>query len=93
MKIVSQFSTSRLRPSRDTAPIELTFIICTPEGSDASPSALTMIGDVNLFLKGTPEDPDFEVELEIMIAGMEQFDYNLSCVSSGADIAPFVLNS
>lgn len=28
-----------------------------------------MIGDVNLFLKGTRADPDFEVEVEIMIAG------------------------
>jgi hypothetical protein len=28
-----------------------------------------MIGDVNLFLKGSPEDEDFEVEAEIMIAG------------------------
>ena len=29
----------------------------------------TMIGDVNLFLKGVPSDDDFEVEAEIMIAG------------------------
>lgn len=28
-----------------------------------------MIGDVNLFLKGSPEEEDFEVEVEIMIAG------------------------
>ena len=28
-----------------------------------------MIGDVNLFLKGPAEDPEFEVEVEIMIAG------------------------
>jgi hypothetical protein len=28
-----------------------------------------MIGDVNLFLKGDPSDPEFEVEVEIMIAG------------------------
>lgn len=28
-----------------------------------------MVGDVNLFLKGTPADEDFEVEVEIMIAG------------------------
>lgn len=29
-----------------------------------------MIGDVNLFLKGSPgEDDEFEVEVEIMIAG------------------------
>lgn len=31
---------------------------------------LPMIGDANLFLKGSPEDEDFEVEAEIMIAGM-----------------------
>ena len=31
--------------------------------------SLTMIGDVNLFLKGVPSDDDFEVEAEIMIAG------------------------
>ena len=52
---------------------ELTFIICAPEGSGPSPerrSSLTMIGDVNLFLKGSPEDPEFEVEVEIMIAGV-----------------------
>lgn len=51
-----------------------------------------MIGDVNLFMKGTAEDPDFEVEIEIMIAGMGQFEWNLSCAWSGADIAPYVLN-
>lgn len=28
-----------------------------------------MIGDVNLFLKGSPTDEDFEVESGIMIAG------------------------
>lgn len=28
-----------------------------------------MIGDVNLFLKGESTDPEFEVEVEIMIAG------------------------
>ena len=30
---------------------------------------LPMIGDVNIFLKGAPEDEDFEAEAEIMIAG------------------------
>lgn len=29
-----------------------------------------MIGDVNLFLKGLPDEEDFEAEVEIMIAGM-----------------------
>ena len=28
-----------------------------------------MVGDVNIFLKGTPGDQDFEAEAEIMIAG------------------------
>lgn len=28
-----------------------------------------MVGDVNLFLKGNPLEDDFEVEIEIMIAG------------------------
>ncbi|CCM02707.1 uncharacterized protein FIBRA_04813 [Fibroporia radiculosa] len=30
--------------------------------------SLPMVGDVNLFLKGTPEDEDFEAEAEVMIA-------------------------
>lgn len=30
---------------------------------------MPMIGDVNLFFKGSPQDDDFEVEAEIMIAG------------------------
>lgn len=34
-----------------------------------------MIGDVNLFFKNSPEDGDYEVEVEIMIAGK---DYHLS---------------
>lgn len=29
-----------------------------------------MMGDVNLFLKGLPDEEDFEAEVEIMIAGM-----------------------
>lgn len=52
---------------------ELTFIICyreheISEGGNKSP-ILTMIGDVNLFLKGLPNEEDFEAEVEIMIAG------------------------
>jgi len=31
--------------------------------------ALPMIGDVNLFFKNSREDPEFEVECEVMIAG------------------------
>ncbi len=52
---------------------ELTFIVChresetTEVGSEDPP--LTMIGDINLFLKGSPNEEDFEVEVEIMIAG------------------------
>lgn len=56
---------------------ELTFIICVPNASPGGaqvptgvePDALTMIGDVNMFLKGPADDPEFEVEVEIMIAG------------------------
>ncbi|KAI0364896.1 acyl-CoA N-acyltransferase [Pilatotrama ljubarskyi] len=56
---------------------KLTFILLSGELFDAkgdarvTPESLTslpMIGDVNLFLKGCPEDEDFEVEVEIMIA-------------------------
>ncbi|GJE89227.1 acyl-CoA N-acyltransferase [Phanerochaete sordida] len=51
---------------------KLTFIVCargdgTGESQDLQ-SALTMIGDVNLFLKGDRADPEFEAEVEIMIA-------------------------
>lgn len=58
--------------------IELTFIVCVRDNTSSKGSAtleevsfssLTMIGDVNLFLKGLPSDEDFEVEAEIMIAG------------------------
>lgn len=62
-------------------PPELTFIICS--AGDAG--ALTMVGDVNLFLKGPRGDPEFEVEVEIMIAGAGQFDCNLSRGNADAD--------
>ncbi|OJT15596.1 hypothetical protein TRAPUB_5924 [Trametes pubescens] len=57
---------------------KLTFIVLdgTPlasaEGATISPESLRglpMIGDVNLFLKGTPDEEEFEVEAEIMVAG------------------------
>ena len=52
---------------------ELTFIILarTSDGELATNEipTLPMVGDVNIFLNGTPSDPDFEVEAEIMIAG------------------------
>jgi hypothetical protein len=57
---------------------ELTFIVLA-RPLDPSPSdleltnedirALPMIGDVNLFFKSPREDPEFEVECEVMIAG------------------------
>ncbi|EKM60317.1 uncharacterized protein PHACADRAFT_132799 [Phanerochaete carnosa HHB-10118-sp] len=51
---------------------KLTFIVCAREIPAAESqdlrNALTMIGDVNLFLKGDKDDPEFEVEVEIMIA-------------------------
>ena len=58
--------------------LELTFIVLArplePLSSDAELTnedikALPMIGDVNLFLKNSREDPEFEVECEVMIAG------------------------
>ena len=57
---------------------ELTFIILarplepTPNGlklTNEDIRALPMIGDVNLFFKNPREDPEFEVECEVMIAG------------------------
>ncbi|KAH7884607.1 GNAT domain-containing protein [Phlebopus sp. FC_14] len=48
-------------------PDKLTFIILASEGEGDVP-ALPMAGDVNLFLKGSPDDEDFEAEAEIMIA-------------------------
>ena len=58
--------------------LELTFIVLArplePPSSDAELTnedikALPMIGDVNLFFKNAREDPEFEVECEVMIAG------------------------
>jgi len=55
---------------------ELTFIILArTSGGELATSDipnLPMIGDVNIFLNGTPGDQDFEAEAEIMIAG--EFD-------------------
>jgi hypothetical protein len=57
---------------------ELTFIVLarllepTPSGLELTNDdirALPMIGDVNLFFKNPREDPEFEVECEVMIAG------------------------
>jgi hypothetical protein len=58
---------------------ELTFIVlarppepssgAAPEPTNEEISALPMIGDVNLFFKNPREDPEFEVECEVMIAG------------------------
>ncbi|CDO69832.1 hypothetical protein BN946_scf184803.g30 [Trametes cinnabarina] len=56
---------------------KLTFILLSGASLDAAEddtltperlSGLPMIGDVNLFLKGAPDEDDFEVEVEIMIA-------------------------
>ena len=58
---------------------ELTFIVLArplePPPSDAELTnedikALPIIGDVNLFFKNFREDPEFEVECEVMIAGL-----------------------
>ncbi|TBU22212.1 GNAT domain-containing protein [Dichomitus squalens] len=57
---------------------KLTFILLSGMSFDAKEDdqkvtpgrleGLPMIGDVNLFLKGAPDEEDFEVEVEIMIA-------------------------
>ncbi|EIW65327.1 acyl-CoA N-acyltransferase [Trametes versicolor FP-101664 SS1] len=56
---------------------KLTFIVLdgtrlvSAEGTTISPESLRglpMIGDVNLFLKGTPDEEEFEAEAEIMVA-------------------------
>ena len=58
--------------------LELTFIILArplepipSEGelTNEDIKALPMIGDVNLFFKNPRDDPEFEVECEVMIAG------------------------
>jgi hypothetical protein len=56
-------------------PSELTFIIHARDPASYLPLSqeallgLPMVGDVNFFLKGSLHDEDFEVEVEIMIAG------------------------
>ncbi|KAL7285980.1 hypothetical protein ACG7TL_001095 [Trametes sanguinea] len=56
---------------------KLTFILLSGTSLEATEDAmftperlsgLPMIGDVNLFFKGAPDEEDFEVEVEIMIA-------------------------
>jgi hypothetical protein len=58
--------------------VELTFIVLarplepSPAGLELMNEdikALSMIGDVNLFFKNPREDPEFEVECDVMIAG------------------------
>lgn len=58
--------------------LELTFIILARplepipsevELTNGDIKALPMIGDVNLFFKNPRDDPEFEVECEVMIAG------------------------
>ncbi len=58
--------------------LELTFIILARplepilsdiELANEDIKALPMIGDVNLFFKNPREDPEFEAECEVMIAG------------------------
>ena len=63
---------------------ELTFIVLArplergiPDNDDGPELQLTdgdirtlpLIGDVNLFFKHQPDDPEFEIECEVMIAG------------------------
>jgi len=60
-------------PSKTHSNPELTFIILArTSGGELATSeipSLPMVGDVNIFLKGTPGDEEFEAEAEIMIAG------------------------
>jgi hypothetical protein len=58
--------------------LELTFVILARplepipsevELTNEDIKALPMIGDVNLFFKNPRDDPEFEVECEVMIAG------------------------
>ncbi|KAL4071990.1 GNAT domain-containing protein [Scleroderma citrinum] len=48
-------------------PDKLTFIILALE-KEGDIATFPMVGDVNLFLKGHPDDEDFEAEVEVMIA-------------------------
>ncbi|THH14074.1 hypothetical protein EW146_g6204 [Bondarzewia mesenterica] len=58
-------------------PDKLTFIVLACPTTRSPPDQLTdddlralpMIGDVNLFLNGSPQDHEFEAEIEVMIAG------------------------
>ncbi|THH27890.1 hypothetical protein EUX98_g6301 [Antrodiella citrinella] len=50
---------------------KLTFIVCVRPNIDtelALEEGLVMVGDVNMFLKGSPKEEEFEAEAEIMIA-------------------------
>lgn len=57
---------------------ELTFIVLARQDSHVPPEShfcddrerYPMIGDVNLFFKGSSDDDDYEVEAEVMIAGV-----------------------
>jgi len=66
----SKFYGSFTIVSLELRPAELTFIVCVSNSTHHAQltDPPTMIGDVNLFLKGIPGDDDFEVEAEIMIA-------------------------
>jgi hypothetical protein len=63
----------RTLKARLTIRSELTFIILARtsdrELATTDIPTLPMVGDVNIFLNGTPGDQDFESEAEIMIAG------------------------
>ncbi|EGN98983.1 hypothetical protein SERLA73DRAFT_181748 [Serpula lacrymans var. lacrymans S7.3] len=57
---------------------KLTFIILANQ-QDVETSAMPMVGDVNLFLKGDPNDEDFEAEVEIMIAEAAYRQQGFAC--------------
>jgi len=62
---------------------EVTFIVLTRLPRDESSlsdnelKALPMVGDFNLFFKGRLDDEEFEVEVEVMIAGLTLFEFSL----------------
>jgi len=78
---------------------ELTFIVLArlppDEGSlsDDELKALPMVGDVNLFFKGRPDDEDFEVEVEVMIAGLALFALPLRYLHSDTRLFDLQKNS
>lgn len=60
-----------LPPSDETQIVGEARIVTASEHDESR-----MIGDVNLFFKGSAKDEDFEVEAEVMIAGVSTRIYH-----------------